>query len=447
MMMLSQAAEVLHGELLGNDILFTAVSKDTRSIKQGDLYVAIKGERFDGHAFVEQARQAGAVAALVQQQQAVELSQVCVDDTLDALGQLAANWRSRFTGKLIGLTGSNGKTTVKEMCRHVLQQVVAQDEVLATEGNLNNDIGMPMTLLKLREQHRYAVIEMGANHAHEIDYLTRIARPDVAIVNNAGPAHLQGFGSVENVASAKAEIFNGLGEQGVAVINLDDDFASMWLTVCKHRKVISFAYDNQQADVYTQQTGQGLLVHFGDASALLQLAVPGKHNVMNALAATAALLALDIELAVIAGALASFQNITGRLKIVQLGNGAQLIDDSYNANPASVKAGIDVLVTQTEHSVLVLGDMGELGDAAQQLHAEVGRYAKRAGVDRLLATGKTSAAAAEAFGDGAAFYAGRDELVRELRDSLTADTSVLVKGSRFMQMEKIVAALVDTFDA
>lgn len=446
MMMLSQAAEVLHGQLIGADVLFTSVSKDTRSLQRGDLYVAIKGGQFDGHAFIEQARQAGAAGALVQKaqlqtMQASELSQVCVDDTLLALGQLAANWRQQFNGKLIGLTGSNGKTTVKEMCRHVLQTVVGESAVLATQGNLNNDIGMPMTLLELRQQHQYAVIEMGANHVGEIEYLSTIARPDIAILNNAGAAHLEGFGGIENVAQAKAEIFNGLDERGTAVVNLDDDFAPMWLELCANKNTITFSYSQMQADVYAENNQNGLVVHHNAEQAILNLNVPGKHNVMNALAAIAALLAAGLQLEPISEALATFKNISGRLNQITLENGARIIDDSYNANPTSVKAGVDVLVGQSDKSILVLGDMAELGDDVETLHAQVGRYAKTAGVKRLYATGAACNAAVHAFGDDAKWFQDKTALVAALSHDLTQDTVVLVKGSRAMRMEEVVTAL------
>ncbi len=443
MMRLSQAAEIVNGALHGEDAVFNDVSKDTRSIRQGDLYIAIKGERFDGHAFVEQAQRAGAAGALVQQQQNVALPQIDVPDTLAALGKLAANWRQRFDGVLIGLTGSNGKTTVKEMCRHILQQHAGEQAVLATEGNLNNDIGMPLTLLKLRPQHRYAVIEMGANHMGEIDYLTQIAQPDIAILNNAGPAHLQGFGSLENVAAAKAEIFRGLRTGGTAIINLDDRFAPMWLQQCRDKNVVTFSYNNEQADVFAREQGDAMQICTASEAHALKLAVPGKHNVMNALAATAACLSAGVRLADIAAALNRFENIAGRLRVITLPNGATVLDDTYNANPMSVKAGIDVLAAKGGDSMLVLGDMGELGADAQSLHAEVGRYARDAGVQQLFAVGELSHAAVDAFGAGAQWFADKSQLAAALAPRLRADSVVLVKGSRAMQMETLIESLMD----
>ena len=258
MMLMSQAANALNGELTGADVLFTSVSKDSRDIVNGSLYVAIKGESFDGHEFVEQAGVAGAAGALVSEAQAAELPQIRVSDTRRALGELAAYWRQQYTGKLVGITGSNGKTTVKEMTRSILEHAVAANQVLSTVGNLNNDIGMPMTLLSLREQHRFAVIEMGANHPGEIDYLTHIAQPHVAVITNAGPAHLEGFGSIEKVASSKAEIYSGIVEGGTAVINADDVFADYWAGICNKlggdRSVIRFSMRDDSADVFAAIT-------------------------------------------------------------------------------------------------------------------------------------------------------------------------------------------------
>ncbi len=447
MMRLSEAAVVVNGTLYGEDAVFDGVSKDTRDIRPGDLYVAIRGPRFDGHDFVDKAVAAGAAGALVQQKHDTALAQIEVDDTVKALGRLAAGWRQRFDGVLIGLTGSNGKTTVKEMCRHILQQHVGASRVLATEGNLNNDIGMPLSLLKLHERHRYAVIEMGANHVGEIETLTQIAQPDIAILNNAGPAHLEGFGSLGNVARAKAEIFSGLRAGGTAIINLDDAFAPLWLQQCRADKVLTFSASRQQADVYLQQQASGMQLCWRGESQPLSLAVPGEHNRMNALAATAACLATGLSLQQIAAALNGFENIGGRLRRQTLVNGVTLIDDSYNANPASVKAAIEVLAAQEGYCILVLGDMGELGKDAVALHADIGRYAKQAGIDRLLALGELSRHSAESFGEGGAFFDDRNELAAALLQAAVAGSVVLVKGSRMMRMESLAAVLIDAAGA
>jgi UDP-N-acetylmuramoyl-tripeptide--D-alanyl-D-alanine ligase len=452
-MKMSQIAEALDARLYGDDVLMTGVSKDTRDIQVGDLYVALIGEHFDGHQFVEQAGAAGAAGALVSSLQpagseAANLPQLQVSDTRIALGRLAAHWRKQFAGKLIGITGSNGKTSVKEMCRKILAEHAGAEAVLSTRGNLNNDVGMPMMLLELREQHRFAVIEMGANHVGEIDYLSSIARPDVAIVNNVGPAHLEGFGSLQNIASAKAEIYNGLSPDGVAVINLDDDFSSFWLDYCRQQhslqNIVTFSLQDDAADIYAQALADDRYrIITADDSAELRLNVPGKHNVMNALAAIATTLSVGVPLSVAVEALSDFENIQGRLTVRDSDSGYRVIDDTYNANPLSVSAAIDVLTGMSaDKRILVLGDMAELGDDAQQLHAEIGRKAKAAGIDALYATGKYSEGTVSAFAENGFWFQDQDELIEALRDNLTDGALVLVKGSRSAAMEKVVERIL-----
>jgi UDP-N-acetylmuramoyl-tripeptide--D-alanyl-D-alanine ligase len=444
MMMMSRAAEVLNAELLGQDVMFMAVSKDTRTIENGDLYVALMGENFDGHDFVDQADNAGAAGVLVSKKQTAGLPQICVNDTRLALGELAASWRQQFKGSVIGITGSNGKTTVKEMCSSILSKASGVEHVLATKGNLNNDIGMPMTLLSLRKQHRYAVIEMGANHPGEIGYLTGIANPDVAVITNAGPAHLEGFGSVENVARSKAEIFEGLVEQGTAIINLDDRYATYWRDVCKEKTVMSFSMQNQTADVFAETFREGVYrLHTPVGMSEIKLVSPGSHNVMNALAAVAACLQVDIDLEDIVTGLSGFSGVPGRLSVSYLSSGACLIDDTYNANPQSLTAAIEVVVEMGGVPWLVLGDMSELGDDTASLHFDIGNRAKKAGIKRLFAMGKYSREAVEAFGDGARFFDDRDELINVIKSEMNSDTVILVKGSRIMEMERVVNTLLN----
>jgi UDP-N-acetylmuramoyl-tripeptide--D-alanyl-D-alanine ligase len=450
-MMMSQVAEALGARLHGHDAMMNGVSKDTRDIKVGNLYVALKGERFDGHKFVAEASAAGAVGALVSESLSLDVPQVRVTDTRLALGQLAAYWRQKFTGKLIGITGSNGKTSVKEMCKKILADHAGQAAVLSTRGNLNNDIGMPMMLLELRNQHQFAVIEMGANHLGEIDYLTSIARPDVALVNNVGPAHLEGFGSLENIARAKAEIYNGLAKSGTAVINMDDVFSAFWkdycVEKCPAKKIIGFSMRDEKADVYaaTIADNRYQIITENDA-AELTLKVPGKHNVMNALAATAATLALGIPLASIVASLSDFENIKGRLTVQNADAGYRVIDDTYNANPLSVSAAIDVLAgmqgNTADKTVLVLGDMAELGETAAQLHAEIGKKAKQAGIQQLFATGKLSVNTVKAFGDNGFYFDSKNELIDALKKRLTGNDVVLVKGSRSAAMDEVVERIL-----
>jgi len=443
MMSLSQAATAVNGTLQGGDAMFSAVSKDTRSLQQGDLYVALKGENFDGHEFLKQAEDLGAVGALVSDVQSIELPQICVEDTRIALGDLASAWRSQFKGKLVAVTGSNGKTTVKEMCRAILLEAVNDDQVLSTHGNLNNDIGMPMTLLSIRQQHDYAVIEMGANHVGEINYLTQIAKPDIALITNAGPAHLEGFGSLERVAQGKSEIYGGLTKDGVAIINLDDDYAGYWQQVCKGKKIVTFSMKDQQADIYAELiTGADYKFKTVAGDVIITMNVPGRHNVMNALASTAVALALEVSLEKIASGLQSFSSVSGRLNLLEGVNGSSVIDDTYNANPRSLNAAIDVLTEMDSDAYLILGDMAELGQSSEKLHYEAGQQAKQMGVKKLFAIGELSRNAVEGFGEGAEFFEDRHALIEAVRKNMSSSTTMLVKGSRSMAMEKVVDALL-----
>ena len=466
-MMMSQVAQALDATLYGEDVMLYGVSKDTRDINEGDLYVALKGERFDGHQFVADATAAGAVAALVSERlenESIDLPQVQVADTQLALGQLAAHWRQSWgqqnTNRMIGITGSNGKTSVKEMCSKILCDYAGAELVLATQGNLNNEIGLPMTLLELREQHRFAVIEMGANHVGEIDYLSHIAKPDVALVNNVGPAHLEGFGSLQNIAMAKAEIYNGLSEDGVAIINLDDEYSANCQDYCSAisniGKVITFSMKDASADVYAKQLDDNcyqIVLQGGCAEegveegvvehAELRLQVPGKHNVMNALAATAATYSLGIPLSSIAASLSAFENIKGRLTAITAVQGYQVIDDTYNANPLSVSAAIDVLADMSaEQTVLVLGDMAELGEDAEKMHSLMGEKAKDAGIQRLYATGKFSVNTVRAFGENGFYFEDKEQLISDLQKTLTGSEVVLIKGSRSAAMEEVVERIL-----
>ncbi len=451
MMLLSQAGQVLNGRMAGPDVRFSAVSTDSRKIRAGDLFIALHGERFDGHEFVATAIRSGAAAVMVnaggyEARPSLlnpEFPILIVEDTRLALGKLAAHWRGQFDIPLVAITGSNGKTTVKEMLAGILRMAAGGDSaVLATKGNLNNDIGMPLTLLQLDAQQRYAVIEMGMNHPGEIDYLTRIAAPDVALITNASGAHLEGLGSVEAVARAKGEIFAGLKHHGTAVINADDDHAPLWRTLADSHPSLEFGL-GQQADVAGQWQAKGIGLRLnaqtpsGDFSTDMQ--VPGAHNARNALAATAAAIALKVPLEVIAAGLERFGGVAGRLQRKAARHGAVLIDDTYNANPASMRAAIGVLAQEAVgRRVLVMGDMGELGEDAAVLHAGIGTEARSAGVERLLALGDLSVHAVRAFGCGAEHFERIEDLQKALEDELDEDTTVLVKGSRFMKMERVV---------
>jgi UDP-N-acetylmuramoyl-tripeptide--D-alanyl-D-alanine ligase len=456
MMTLQEAAAALaaHGARATATAHFSSVGIDSRALVPGQLFVALRGERFDGHDFVTAAGEGGAVAALVDARWAAEhpelaLPLLVVDDTRLALGTLAGAWRARFALPVIGVTGSNGKTTVKEMCAAILRAQARRDgagdeAVLATRGNFNNDIGLPLTLLELRAHHRAAVIEMGMNHPGEIGYLTRLARPTVAIVNNAQRAHLQGLGTLAEVAREKGTIYDGLGADGIAVVNADDAHAVLWRAHNAGRRIVTFGIDHD-ADVRGVCTlhglGAQLTLSAPQGACTLSLQVPGLHNARNAVGAAAACLAAGAVLDAVADGLAAFAGTHGRLQRRSGPRGAVILDDSYNANPDSVRAGIDVLAATPGHTFLVLGDMGEVGDSSAQVHDEIGGYAKSKGIDGLYALGEMSAVAVRNFGEGGHHFASVDALVAALAGQLDGDAVVLVKGSRFMRMERVADAL------
>lgn len=450
MMMLSKVAQVLGGELVGKDIEFSAVSTDSRSIHSGDLFIALHGDKFDGSQYVSLAAEKGAVAALVNagsyHGEAMPCPIVLVKDTRLSLGKLSGYWRDQFAIPLVGITGSNGKTTVKEMLTVILREAAGSEEaVLATQGNFNNDIGLPLTLLRLRKQHQFAVIEMGMNHSGEIDYLTRLASPDVAIINNAGSAHIANLGSLEAIAQAKGEIFAGLSKQGTAVINADESFAPMWRVLAGAHPIVEFGLSSSasiKAEVKAGDFTQliKVITTAGDFSTTLH--VPGLHNVRNALAATAAAIALKVPPAKIAAGLEKFRGVAGRLQRLPAMQGALVIDDSYNANPMSLHAAIEVLTQTTGKKILVLGDMGELGIEASKMHAEMGAEARKLGVNKMYALGELSSYAVKEFGAGAWHFENIEALLEALMPELSKECTVLVKGSRFMKMERVVKELV-----
>jgi len=448
MLDLDRAARDIGAGRRGPNVSFHGVTTDSRQVARGDLFVALRGERFDGHAFVDQALIAGAAAAMVDDAKRVSVGDaalILVDDTLKALGQLAAAWRRRFELPLIAVTGSNGKTTVKEMIAQILREHVGEDAVLATSGNLNNDIGVPLMLLRLRSHHRYAVIEMGMNHLGEIRYLTKMAAPSAALVNNAGTAHIGELGSRDAIAQAKGEIYEGL-DDGIALINADDSFADYWRGLNRARRVVDFGIDAAAA-VRGRIEGDALTVTTPTESYRVHVPLPGVHNLRNALAACAAAFALDIPGAAAVRGLEQFDGAKGRLQVKTGPGGARVIDDTYNANPDSMRAAIAVLAQSAAPRVLVMGDMGELGVDAPQLHAELGEEARRSGIERLLTLGPLSAHAARSFGAGASAFEDLEALCAELPPLLAPGVTVLVKGSRFMRMERVVQRLLGEADA
>ena len=439
---LAQAAASMQGTLQGDDRDFAGVSTDTRTIREGELFFALQGPNFDGRDYVRVAREAGAAGAVVSKRANDALAQISVGDTKAALGRFGAAWRNAHDATLVGVTGSNGKTTLKELVAACLSRKAT---TLATHGNLNNDIGMPLMLARIDETHRYVVLEMGANHAGEIAYLTGLARPDVVVITNAGAAHLEGFGSIRGVAHAKGEILQGEPRPRVAVLNADDKYFPYWASLVEDVRCLSFGFDDAadvRADNIVAAPSQTTFtLHTANGSVDVSLPLVGVHNVRNACAAAAVALALQIGIDDIRAALEGVNPVGGRLQPLRGINDATLFDDSYNANPLSVIAAAEFLAGLKGESWLVLGDMKELGDDAEELHREVGEAARASGVNRLFAYGALAASAAEGFGEHASWFASLDALVDELCAGMTSDINVLVKGSRSMRMERVVDAL------
>ncbi len=437
----SEAAGVLPGELLGGDARFEGCGTDSRSIRTGELFVALRGPNFDGHRFVADASVRGAAAAMVSERDEYPMPAVLVPDTRTALLRLSEIWRSRFNIPIAAITGSNGKTTVKEMLASILS---TQGPVLATLGNLNNEIGVPLTLLRLDSDCRYAVLELGANHRGEIEKLARVVKPKVGVITQCAPAHLEGFGSVEAVARAKGELIEQVVADGIAIINADDEYASRWRSMCGSRACLTFGLD-RPADVsarWSSEVGRTRVVLLTpEGTGEVDLPLPGRHNVMNALAACAAALAFDISIESICCGLGKVHAIRGRLQPLTGPYDSQLIDDTYNANPASLKAGLEVLSEYSGAHWLVLGDMSELGVDEMRFHRDAGKLARRYGVTRLYATGERTRGSVDAFGENAYHFDDPEALAEALRGDLGPGITVLVKGSRSMRMERVVDAL------
>lgn len=435
---LQQIAATVAGRLQGADAAANGVSTDSRSLAPGNLFVALSGARSDGHDYLESC--AGrAAGAIVSRPQPLALGQIIVPDTLHALQQLARAWRRQWPGSLVGLTGSNGKTTVKEMLRAILAEI---GPTLATAGNLNNHIGVPLTLLRLAAHHRFAVIEMGANHCGEIAQLAALAEPDIGLVTNAGHAHLEGFGGLDGVARGKGELYTALPAAGVAIINADDAYADYWTGLAGSRRIIRCGL-TRPATITASVAADGRLHIRGLAKANcpVSLPLPGEHNRRNALAAAAAAQALGAPCQAIAAGLSQMQPNAGRLRELPGLAGSTLIDDSYNANPTSLHAAAQTLAARSGRGWLVLGDMAELGAQARALHRDCGQAIKAAGIERLWTLGPLASAAAAGFGAGAQAYQDPAALIAALQAELAPDLTLLIKGSRSMHMETIVQAL------
>lgn len=439
---LAEIAVWTRGRLIGDDTPVSGVVTDTRRVSGGELFVALKGERVDAHELLAPARQAGAAAALVARRVDDPLAQIVVADTELALGDLAAAVRARHDARVVGITGSNGKTTVKTLTAAILARHGATHW---TQGNLNNEIGLPLTLLALAPDTQFAVLEMGAGKPGDIAYLAAIARPHVGLVNNIAPAHLERLHSLDGVAQTKGALYEALPADGVAVINGDDAYAALFAGMAGARCVLRFGF-SPAFDIWADDVRLGARAQFrlhtpqGEVDVDLPLA--GRHNVANALAAAALAHALDVPLATIRAGLEQAQAVAGRLVRHETAAGWTLLDDSYNANPGSTAAAIDTLVLQPGEPWLVLGDMKELGAGAAALHARIGEHARAAGVRRLYATGELSRSAVQAFGSGGRHFAAQPELIDSLRRDLAAGVCCLVKGSRSSAMDRVVAALL-----
>ncbi|NNC67485.1 MAG: UDP-N-acetylmuramoyl-tripeptide--D-alanyl-D-alanine ligase [Gammaproteobacteria bacterium] len=435
---LVEIAEITKGQLYGDDVSVDGLSTDTRNMQADVLFIALVGDSYDPHEMIEAGKASKAAAVLVQQKVNTTIPQVVVKDTYKALQQLAAAWRKRFNLPVIGVTGSNGKTSVKELIKQILS---TQGNVLATVGNLNNHIGVPLTLSNLNESHRFAVIEMGANHAGEIAALAKIAEPNIGVITNIGPAHLEGFGSIEGVVHAKAELYQNLSANGVAVINADEHYREELEKFIGDRMQISFGIE-KHADVSGKQISSDqveIITPIGEIRVKPQ--VPGMHALLNILAATAVGLALGLDLEDIKTGIEKTIAVPGRLVMVEGLAGASVLDDSYNANPASLAAALDVQAQEPGEHWLVLGDMGELGDEGVFMHKKAAEVAKEFGVTRLFAYGELTKHSVEEFGTGAAHFNNHSKLIEKLQEELSAGVCVLVKGSRAMQLEKIVAGI------
>lgn len=446
-MTLAQTAATLGLPIFPASIAFKGISIDTRTLQPGNLFIAIAGEHNNGHDFIEEARQKGAAAAIVSRQLPTELPQLVVNDTTAALGQLGAAWRRQFDIPIIAVTGSNGKTTLKNMIAAILVAACQgkSTHVLATKGTLNNQWGLPLTLAGLNAEHRYAVVEMGMNHFGEIDYLTTLTQPQVAVITNAASSHLEGVGDIAGVARAKAEIFTGLTKNGTAVLNRDDDFFSYWHKLLDNQPCITFGLHPKadvRADVQAGTLAQCMTLRTPRGHTSIRLPLLGNHNVLNALAATASTLAVGIPLEAIKTGLESIQPAPGRLQLHTLHNGVNIIDDTYNANPFSVQAAVSALAAFAGKKILVLGDMKELGPEAKSIHQAMANSIRQAGIDFLFTYGELSAMTSQAFGEGAYHFNEQEKLVSALKPFLYNQTTILIKGSRSMKMENVIAGLM-----
>ena len=442
-MNLLTAASVVDGHVVGGDAVFEQVATDTRKLQGGELFIALQGNRFDGQDFVAEAKRSGAVAVMANRQVEIDIPTLVVSDTMRSLGQLAMHWREQFDIPMVAVTGSNGKTTVREMIARITE---VDKTTLVAEANFNNHIGLPLTLLKLRDFHDCGVVELGMNHSGEIAYLSKIAQPTVTVITNAASAHLEGIGDVTGVARAKAEIFLGLQRSGAAVINADDRFAAYWLARGRRYRTVTFGLDNRadvSGEVASLEGAIQLEIQLPEETTEVTLNLLGRHNARNALAAAAVAWSMGCDAERIKAGLEKIQPVKGRLQPKSGRNESYLIDDSYNANPASLHSAIQVLARKSGDRILVLGNMAELGMSAESFHRAAGQHAREIGIERLLTTGDLARLAGEEFGVGATHFDNREALSQAALELMGPHVSMLIKGSRGAQMETVVDALTE----
>lgn len=443
---LNQIKKIVGGKYQGDAALLKKrikrISINSHDIQKGDLFIGIKGEKFDGDMFASEALKKGAVAAIVASKQEALKNKILVKTGREALGKIAQYWKAQSKIPLVAITGSNGKTTTKEMVASILStHLKSKRRLLVSQGNYNNDIGLPLSLLNIKKTQKCAVVEMGMNHKGEISYLSKIARPDVAVITNIAEAHIEFFGSKKGIAKAKSEIFEGLKKSGIAIINRDDDFYSLMKNAAQTKNIISFGLD-KKADVYVYKTLKDISqIHTPKGQIDISLKLQGEHNLKNALAAIASSLALKIPLKTIKKGIEAIKPVQGRLEVKKGLNGSILIDDTYNANPESMRAAIDVLSNQEGHKILVVGDMGELGKKAAQYHASIGTYINKKKISDIVGTGPLTKHTINKCSGDAKWFSNKKDLIKYVKSKIKKDSSVLVKGSRFMKMEEVVKGL------
>ena len=443
---LNQVKKIVGGTYQGDEALLNKkikrISINSKDIHKDDLFIGIKGEKFNGDLFASSAIQKGAIAAIISTNQKDTKNKIIVKSGREALGKLAQYWKSQSKIPLVAITGSNGKTTTKEMIGSIVSShLKSRKKLLMSQGNFNNDIGLPLSLLNIKKIQKCAVVEMGMNHKGEISYLSKIAIPDIAVITNIAEAHIEFFGSKKGIAKAKSEIFEGLKKDGTAIINRDDEFYSLMKNAARTKKIISFGL-NKKSDVYLKKTAQGISqIHTPKGSVNIKVKLQGEHNLKNVLAAVASTIALKIPLKTIKKGIEAIKPVHGRLEVKKGFNGSIVIDDTYNANPESMRAAIDVLANKDYEKILIIGDMGELGKKAAQYHASIATHINKKKTLHVVGIGKLTKHTIDKCNGNAKWFNNKKELIQYVKSKIRKNSCVLVKGSRFMKMEEVVEAL------